>query len=67
MKAQAVRGLTVAVILVLASGAGCRSGRAPKVECDQRLQPINTPAPKVKEGTIQRPPADPPASGPAHE
>ena len=67
MSAQLVRGLTVALSLVLGSGTGCRSGRAPNVECDQHLQPINTPAPKAKEEGTPKPVVLAPAREPAHE
>ena len=38
----------LAMVIILAMLSGCHS-QAPRVRCDSKLQPINAPAPIVKE------------------
>ena len=38
------------IVVILAILSGCHS-QAPRVRCDSKLQPINAPAPIIKEST----------------
>lgn len=64
MNARARVGLAISMLLTVSAGTGCHSGGAPKVDCEKHLQPINAPAPKVKEESTQKPGAAPSSSAP---
>ena len=56
MRVRMTRGLRLLACLVAAMGWGC-SHQAPRVNCDMRLVPINSPAPKAKQTPKEAPPS----------